>query len=300
MTDSYIEQAPGGETTSPAQTHKFNVTDTTTDYYLQLANLLKIIDGLTADTSPAIADEVATYDASASGPKKVTLDNLYKIINLLTEDTAPVVTDFLATYDTSASGPKKVSPDNLLKIINGLTADATPDFAADYVTTYDASASAAKKVLLNNANRIVQEVHGAFSAVATGTTTIPYDDTIPQNTEGTEFMSVPITPTNANNKLVIDVVFYGAASAVVDLILALFQDSTAGALAAVAATIAGVNYSHSLILRYEMTAGTTSATTFKLRAGGGAASTITMNGFGGARKFGTVAASSMRITEVKV
>ena len=38
--------------------------------------------------------------------------------------------------------------------------------------------------------RTLQIVNSQTGAVATGTTTIPFDDTIPQNTEGTEFLSV--------------------------------------------------------------------------------------------------------------
>jgi hypothetical protein len=47
-----------------------------------------------------------------------------------------------------------------------------------------------------------------------------------------------------------------------------------------------------------MTSGTTSATTFKVRAGANAAGTTTFNGTAGARLFGGVMASSMVIREV--
>lgn len=77
MTDKYIEQAPGGESTNPATTLKLLLTDGSTDYYLQLANLLKIINGLTEDTTPDMAaDYIATYDASTSTSKKVLLKNI--------------------------------------------------------------------------------------------------------------------------------------------------------------------------------------------------------------------------------
>ena len=53
------------------------------------------------------------------------------------------------------------------------------------------------------ASVLVQAAHTQSGAVQTGTTTIPYDDTIPQNTEGTEFFTQAITPTSATNKLLI-------------------------------------------------------------------------------------------------
>lgn len=146
---------------------------------------------------------------------------------------------------------------------------------------------------------VVQVKNYQTGAVATGTTLIPADDTIPQNTEGTEFMTLAITPTNASNKLVIQVHSnLTSHTATRYLIAALFQDSTANALAAswywqqVADGSAAVGFT------YVMTAGTTSATTFKVRGGTDQASTITLNGGDGARFFGGVMMSSITITEV--
>ena len=44
--------------------------------------------------------------------------------------------------------------------------------------------------------------------------------------------------------------------------------------------------------------GTTSATTFKVRAGGNSASTITLNGANGGRRLGGALSSSITITEI--
>jgi hypothetical protein len=77
---------------------------------------------------------------------------------------------------------------------------------------------------------VVQVKNTQTGAVATGTTTIPLDDTIPQNTEGTEFMTLAITPTSSTNKLKIEVVS-SERSRVSNLwtIVGVFQDSTASA-----------------------------------------------------------------------
>lgn len=67
------------------------------------------ISGLTEDSIPAVGDSVATHDLSAGSVKRATLANLFKVINGLTEDTTPdAAADFVVTYDASASGPKKV------------------------------------------------------------------------------------------------------------------------------------------------------------------------------------------------
>jgi len=145
---------------------------------------------------------------------------------------------------------------------------------------------------------VVQTVSYQTGAVATGTTTIPVDDTIPQITEGTEFMTLAITPRSATSKLVIDVAFSASSTALVAMAVALFQDSTANALAAVVATIAAANYTNNIRLTHTMTSGTTSATTFRVRAGGNTAGTTTFNGANSARYFGGVMASSIVIQEV--
>lgn len=135
-------------------------------------------------------------------------------------------------------------------------------------------------------------------AVATGTTAIPFDDTIPQITEGDEYMTLAITPTSAANILVIRVTVFLTATGTPWLISALFQDSTANALA-VAATFDNLSTAGATITyTHRMVAGTTSATTFRVRCGSSGGPTTTFNGQNGGRIFGGVMASSITITEV--
>lgn len=145
-----------------------------------------------------------------------------------------------------------------------------------------------------------QVVNTQTGAVNTGTTVIPLDDTIPQNTEGDEYMTLAITPTSATNKLRIDVVANTASTATGRMTLALFQDSTANALAATSEYTASVGSLETLKLSHYMTSGTTSSTTFKIRIGNSDAGTTTFNGEGGARIFGGIMASSIIITEIQV
>ncbi len=146
---------------------------------------------------------------------------------------------------------------------------------------------------------IVQRVHTVDNAVATGTTVMPNDDTIPQSSEGDEYITLAITPKNTSNRLMIEANLVASHSAGgYTLIAALFQDATAGALAAVAETKGSATELATLRLRHEMAAGTTSATTFKIRIGGSAAGTTTFNGQSGARLYGGVSASTLTITEI--
>ena len=108
-------------------------------------------------------------------------------------------------------------------------------------------------------------------------------------------MTQAITPRSAANMLHVHHSAFYSLSAIASLIVAVFQDTTANALAvAIAGTAAA--YCTATCLDYWMVAGTTSATTFKIRAGSLGAGT-TINGSGGARLFGGALISSMTITE---
>lgn len=149
------------------------------------------------------------------------------------------------------------------------------------------------------AGAVVQRITAQYQAVGTGTTVIPIDDTIPQNTEGDQYMSQAITPKSATNILVIQMSALLASSSTGTLVHALFQDSTANALAADPQYYGTANAFQQLTLAYAMVAGTTSSITFKYRAGLGGAGTTTFNGAVGARYFGAIPKSSITIWETK-
>ena len=143
---------------------------------------------------------------------------------------------------------------------------------------------------------IAQTVFAPTGAMATGTTIIPLDNTIPQNTEGTQFMTATITPTSATSKLCITVKMDLANSAGVVMIGALFRDATANAIVTTWESIAA-GQATSLILYTEVTSGSTSATTFRAVAGGHAAGTTTFNGSASAAFFGGTMNSFIKIQE---
>lgn len=153
------------------------------------------------------------------------------------------------------------------------------------------------------AGGLVQVVNVQSSDVVTGSTILPFDNTAPpQNTEGDEYMVLAITPKNSNNKLKIDVlVNIAGGSASVPMTCALFQDATANAIAATSQqTTPDVNYPLQVKLTHFMTAGTTSATTFKVRVGSTANTTNTFNGTSGGRQLAGTYASSITIMEIGV
>lgn len=136
--------------------------------------------------------------------------------------------------------------------------------------------------------------------VQTGTTVLPYDDTIPQNTEGDQYLSVDFVPSNTANFLRVRALAHVSSSADQNQVaMALFQDSTANALAVGALDGGGANEENTLQLEHLMPAGTVSSTTFKIRIGGDGAGTTTVNGDGGAGKYGGKLATSLSVEEIE-
>ena len=82
--------------------------------------------------------------------------------------------------------------------------------------------------------------------------------------------------------------------------VALFQDSTANALAAVGMYRAGGDQMGTASLIYQLQAGTTSATTFKIRAGAHGGQNVQINGkgVGSTRVYGGVAYSALAVMEI--
>lgn len=146
-------------------------------------------------------------------------------------------------------------------------------------------------------NDIVQRQTLIDGALATGTTTTPLDDSIPQNTEGTQVASLAITPTLKANVLSLSHAADYASSAAVQVIVSLFQDSTANALVAKCAKITAAGDDQVIPIAYDMIAATNASTTFKVRAGPSSAATITYNGSAGARLFGGVNTARLEIVE---
>lgn len=137
------------------------------------------------------------------------------------------------------------------------------------------------------------------AASATGSTVVPLDDTIPQNTEGDQYMSQAITPSSAANLLKVrSIGLYSSSAAGQGLTVALFRDSGANAIAATAHAVASGNQVDTISIETSVLAGSTSATTFKIRAGNISAGTTTFNGASSTRLYGGIAASFLEAQEV--
>jgi hypothetical protein len=136
-------------------------------------------------------------------------------------------------------------------------------------------------------------------------TAMPYDDTIPQSTEGNgPYLSTTITPKSATSTLVVTAVMNGiAVEAVGQFAMALFKDSETDARAVSNYYIGTIHEPQGpLVIQYKMTSGSTSATTFKIRAGRGSGANGWSFNNGDSNvavyTYGSVVASCMTVEEI--
>jgi hypothetical protein len=139
-----------------------------------------------------------------------------------------------------------------------------------------------------------------FVAAATGTTIMPFDDTIPQITEGAEFMTITYSPQSTTNHVMVEsLAWYSHDAANAQAGMALFRDAVVNALAV---TEQYQNTATAVVqnsLMYDFVPGATTSITFRIRIGSQNAGTLTFNGQSGTRRYGGVATSYMKITEYK-
>ena len=258
----------------------------TTDFTLDQAvvqdeDILVSVDGVIQEPSVAYAVSNGTTLAFTAAPSSNAGNNIFVY--------------YLASQVGTAGPPNDSVSTTTLKnsaVTSAKIADGT-------IVNADINASAGIAGSKLGTDAVLQVRHFQTGAVDNTTTTIPNDDTIPQNNEGGEFMTLSITPKSASNKLLIQVVMCGGANdGARQITSALFQDSTANALATVGHYQVQSTGMVTVTFNHYMTAGTTSATTFKVR-GGASIGNYTLNGYNNTtRTMGGVTASSITITEI--
>ncbi len=151
-------------------------------------------------------------------------------------------------------------------------------------------------VALTKDPRLVQVINSQVATTNSGTNRIPFDDTVPQNYEGNEFITVTVTPEDTTNKLIIRWEISVGVSHVSGAYTAcaLFQDDLVSALdtkgkfvfAGITDIIAG---------EYQMTAGQDAPITFKVHCGAAVAGTTYLNRNASGRAFGGTMHSSITV-----
>lgn len=154
--------------------------------------------------------------------------------------------------------------------------------------------------LNSNAGMVVDSVVGTYATNANLTTAIPFDDTIPQSGEGTQIISVSITPKSTTNKLRARFCGQATLDTTAEVAsIALFLNSDTGAAKAQYTTTAGVNQSMTMALEHEWIPGSISSQTIKIRAGPRTGIIMRFNGNSVGRIFGGVQSAILVVEEIK-
>lgn len=142
----------------------------------------------------------------------------------------------------------------------------------------------------------------AYASDNTGhsiSSSIPIDNTIPQNTEGTELITVAITPISAASKVRLTVDFWWTNNSVGSfMVVAFFIDSIANAWAATLQRCHAANGGDHFVFTAEVALGDTSAHTLKVRAGRDAGTLFINQTTGSVHVFGAAANITLAATEI--
>ena len=176
--------------------------------------------------------------------------------------------------------------------------------AGDAAANKYLKASGAWSALANTdlpAGTVIDRAYAEYTANTSITAVIPWDDTIPQNTEGTQILSVSITPKKTTSRVRARFHCFGAVDGAVAAIFeaALFRNSTADALAATeTGTTITTNGIQNLEIVFEDSPGSTSAQTYNVRVGVNSAGNLRVNGNSTGRHFGGVARATLVLEEI--
>ena len=213
----------------------FNGTLTSTD--ASAANG-PIFEAYRNSPSPAVNDEIG--EVSFSGSSSTGVKRLYGGI------------------DAAILDPTNGSEDAVVRlraIVNGsLTAPLTAGQGVQIGNPTGGdkgvgSLNSAAGVYIAGHGTIAQVVRDTDATYSTTTAQIPDDNTIPQQTEGTEIMSATITPTNAGSKIRIRASVMATHSVASNpCILSLFQDATSNAIAATMGMGANTNWPQNTVI----------------------------------------------------
>jgi hypothetical protein len=146
--------------------------------------------------------------------------------------------------------------------------------------------------------KLVQRAFAAFTNWISSSAVIPNDDTIPQDNEGTETVTLSFTPQDAANILRITVSVNATAAPNTYGAAALFRSGVSNARAAAKFNIPGGPGGSNATFHFEQVAGETTSRIWSCRMGPIEGTTVHFNGNSTGRIFGGILAHTMTIEEL--
>jgi len=190
--------------------------------------------------------------------------------------------------------------------INARTA-ASSLINADEFIFWDAVAGDLKKITRQNlrnsmlpAGSILQTHYSEYKTATTVSDVIPFDDTIPQVTEGFQVFSQAITPSSTSSKILVEwQLWAGRNGTALCFISALFRNSGVDAITTVCSNAPTISQVPGQVCGFFLDSpNTTSATTYTLRVGPNGNS-FELNGSGVGRRFGGNGICTFKVSEIK-
>lgn len=143
---------------------------------------------------------------------------------------------------------------------------------------------------------IVDRAYAEYTTSSDIAPDIPDDDTIPQSSEGTQILSVSITPKTTTNRLRIRTHVWAGADASNPWGIAVFTGASSNAIA-VGSNAYGAQGAV-CSAEVEIVPGVTSSVTVSVRAGCIGTGNLRVNGYGGVRKFGGAGRAVLVVDEI--
>lgn len=214
-------------------------------------NIRKVVNGtLTAlkagDLTAGLIAEIE-YISDAQG---------YQLLNPMQFESGNPQLDAIAATTSAA---------NKLPYFTGSGTATTTDLSAFGRTLIDDADATTARTTLGITNPAVRQIQHTTIGLTNGTTLIPFDTSIPTNTEGTQICSLAITPVSATNKVRVTASFFGVNDGGREMVASLFRGSTC-----IAVCVAGSNVAdRSCTFSFNVvdSPATTSATTYSIRFG---------------------------------
>lgn len=146
--------------------------------------------------------------------------------------------------------------------------------------------------------RIVNTWSGVYTINTNIPTVIPFDNTVPDFSEGVAVIQVPVAPSKATNILRCRFSGFGGGASDHAVTAVLFIGSTA--FAAASENPVGNGYVTAIYVEGEVEAGSTSSITVTVRIGPSGGSGIRLNGTGSGQIFGGTAGARLVVEEIEV
>lgn len=230
------------------------------------------------------ADLAAAIDALKGGVGPA-YDTLVEIAAKLSDDDtaiAAIMTALAARLrvDTDAQGLDGAQKSNARTNLGlGTAAVKNTGTAAGNVVEVQAGGKlpALDGADVTNVGKIVQTVYAEYTAQTDLSALIPYDNTVPQNTEGTQILSASITPSSATNRVRAMVFLCGTVGGGWSAAAGLFRGGASAIAAKAFAGAIDAATSSLCDFVFEDVPGVTSALTYTVRVGPASGTAVKLN-----------------------